>query len=344
MKTKEKVVAPDQEQVAWALLNAMANGVTLVDRNGNILLINETAAAQFARPVETLTGASIWNFYPPARLNYFKVLINQVMQTGQPISLNTQHEGGWSRTLIQPVDGETGQVDKVAICNWDITAQIEAEERYKRVALELITAQEDERRRISQDLHDEIGQRMTALTLDLRSIENALERDQKITVNEVNSTIRDLEAVIKQTHQVFYQLHPPSLDTVALPKVLAAFCVSFQNSTGMEVDFSCQEDLPKISVMQSTVIYRFVQEGLANVAKHASASRAWISLDYNEGELNISLEDDGKGFEPVNSPEGMGLHGIRERFQMLNGSVEVESSKGKGTRLLGILPLKPEDI
>ena len=89
----------------------------------------------------------------------------------------------------------------------------------------------------------------------------------------------------------------------------------------MDVDFSCQEDRPELSDFQTTIIYRFVQEGRANTAKHAMASRAWVNLDYTGGDLNISLEDDGKGFDPMNISEGMGLHGIRERFQMLNGSL-----------------------
>lgn len=114
--TKKKVVVSDQEQIAWALLNAKADGVTLVDRNGIILLINETAAEQFAKPVDTLIGACVWDFYPPANLSHHKMLLNQVVQTGQSITSNNQTNDRWIRTLIYPVRGETGLVERVALC------------------------------------------------------------------------------------------------------------------------------------------------------------------------------------------------------------------------------------
>ncbi len=339
-----KTIQPGQDSVAWALLDAKAEAVLLVKLNGSIRFANQTAVKRFGKSKEELMGLYAWDLYPSTQTNYIKILFSQMVRTGEPITFKVHEENGWSQTMVHPVHNKSGRVGMIALCTWDATPLVEAQERYKRTALELISAQEGERRRISQDLHDDIGQRMTGLALNLRSIESALEGGHPISVDEVKNAIHELEAITKQTRQIFYQLNPPSLGKVGFSKVLAAFCASFEESTRIVADFNCQEDLPELSDLQTMTLYRFVQEGLANVAKHALASHAWISLDFSDGDLNISLEDDGKGFDSRNMREGMGLHGIRERFQALHGSVEIESSQGNGTHLFGSLPYKPEDI
>jgi signal transduction histidine kinase len=106
------------------------------------------------------------------------------------------------------------------------------------------------------------------------------------------------------------------------------------------VVFSSQEQLPPIPNVQATALYRLVQEGITNVVKHAQATSVWINLEFADGEVNISLEDDGQGFDPNRDPAcGLGLQGLRERFLMLSGNFDVESAPGKGTRLCGSLPL-----
>jgi PAS domain S-box-containing protein len=328
----------EHEGIAWSLLDTKAEAVIVVDPNGTIHCANESAARRFGVPVGELIGSSVWALYPSHRVNHHRILFGEALRTGDSITARSRDGDRWSQMLIYPVRREGQSPSRIALCTWDVTEIAEAQERYKRTALELITAQEDERHRISRDLHDDIGQRLTALALELRAVERALESGQERALDEVRITIQDLEMIAKHTRQIAYQLYPPSLGKVTLPKVLSAFCASFESSTGLNVDFNCQEEIPEIPDLPAIAVYRFVQEGLSNTARHAWASRAWVSLDYTDGDLNISLEDDGKGFDPARVLKGMGLPGIRERFQMLNGSIEVESAPGKGTRLSGTLP------
>jgi signal transduction histidine kinase len=339
MKNIKDPAKSKTDDIAWSLLEIRAEALIYIDKRGTILLANQPAAKYYSKPVEELVGTCLWDLTLPARANYLKILLSQAAHDGAPITVKQQDDVLWRRTLIQPIPGEEGRPDKFALCTWDITPLIEAQEKYKRAALALINAQEEERHRISRDLHDDIGQRMTALALSLHAMESALGGGKSITINEVRNAIRDLETITKQTRQIFYQLHPPSLSTVAFPKLLEAFCASVEYSSVITVDFNCQEDIPELSDLQTTVLYRFVQEGFANVIKHAAASRAWINFDFSEGDLNISIEDDGKGFLPTETQEGLGLSGLRERFQMMDGSIEVESAPGKGTRLFGTLPV-----
>ncbi len=330
-------------ELAWALLDANGDIVTIIDLSAVVLFANESACQHFAKPTNEIIGACLWEFYSGTGVSHYKILLNQVVQTGQPITFNHKDRGHWKRTLIYPIQGKDNRVESIAICSRDITQQIDAEEQLKHALLELITAQEDERHRISRDLHDDVGQRMTAFVFDLRSLKDALASGQKVSTDEISTIIRNFETILKHIRRIFYQLHPPSLGKMALPRVLEAFCASIEESNGVNIDFNSQEELPERPDNYVTAIYRFVQEGLTNVTKHARATAAWINLDYTEGDINISLEDNGQGFDPKSVAEGIGLHGIRERFLLLGGSVEIESSPGKGTRLSGTIPFTVRD-
>ena len=183
-----------------------------------------------------------------------------------------------------------------------------------------------------------IGQSMTALVLGLKAMDGAVIAGEKDLDQQIKDTIRSVETIMRQVRQIFYQLHPPSLDALPLAQALESFCRSFAQQTGLHVDFN-SETLPPITDLQATALYRLVQEGLNNAAKHARATSVWVNLDYADGEVSLSLEDNGQGFDPKTIDRNMGLPGIRDRFLMLNGNFDIESAPGKGTRLFGSLPL-----
>jgi PAS domain S-box-containing protein len=331
---------PVSDSAAWTLLNAEANSVILIDLNGAILFLNDSAARRFGRSAENILGDYLWDVYPGTSRSHHKIIVNQVVQTGQPITITHKEKELWSQTLFYPILGKDHQVETIALYTSDVTSQVSAEERLKQVLLELVTAQEDERHRISQDLHDDVGQKMTALVFELRAMKDAIEKNQNVSLKEIDAVIHNMELIIKHVRQIFYHLYPPSLTRMALPKVLEGFCSTFEETNHVRIDFSCQEEIPELPGNYIAAIYRFVQEGLTNVVKHSNASSVWINLDYIENDLNISLEDNGVGFDLNQRPEGIGLHGIRERFNMLGGGIEKESAPGKGTRLSGSIPFK----
>jgi PAS domain S-box-containing protein len=330
-------------QVAWDLLDAMADRVILVNRKGKILWANQTASKRLDKSLEALIGVCIWDFYPPQKINHDKILFNQVVNTGHPLSFIDKEDDRWVELLIYPINYGNGKAEKVAFQARDLTAQIEAEEAFKRVSLQLISAQEDERHRISQDLHDEIGQQMTALLLELHSVQTSLGMDPALFANNIEEAIRNLEAIMKRLRQVFYQLYPPSLHNIALIDVLSAYCSSFTRTTGIHVYMSRPDDFPALPKIYEVTLYRFVQEGLTNAVKHGNASSIWVNLNASGDEINISLMDDGQGFDSMSLLPGLGIKGIQERFMMLKGSFEVESTPGKGAKLFGSLPIITSD-
>lgn len=311
---------------AWrdAVLAACPTVVSIYDLDGTRLFSNRT-----------LPGGQT-----PPDSPHLRTLIRRVAATGEPIRFTERQGDAWGEVWVEPVRADGAPVG-VATYTHDITARIQAEEKLKLVSLQLPTLQEDERRRIAQDLHDDIGQGMTALILNLKAVHGALTSGHRNVEDQVKDTIAAVEELMRHTRRIFYDLRPPTLADVPLAKVLEGLCASFALSSGLRVVFSSHDPLPQLPDVQATAFYRFIQEGLNNVIKHGRATSAWINLEYAEGEVNISLEDDGQGFAAGDTQRnGMGLTGIRERFRLLNGTFDIESSPGRGTRLYASLPVK----
>lgn len=324
------------------LLDIETDQIIQCDLLGNVLFLNASAAKRIGKNKNDLLNSSIWDVYPESYRSHHQILMNQVIKNGHPLKVKNKDQDSWLETTFYPIYDFDNKIEFVAIIIKEISNVVETEDRLKQVLLQLINAQEDERYRISRDLHDEIGQRMTSLVLQLRVIKDSIENGKQITFNEIGDSVRDLETINKQVRQIFYQLYPPSLNRMALSKVLEAFCTTMGETSNLQVDFNCQVDLLELKESQSLAIYRFFQEGMNNVIKHAFASGVWINLDSSDGNINLSLEDNGNGFDQDLVKYGLGLNGIRERFTVLNGRFKIESAPGKGTRISGALPVLSE--
>ncbi len=329
-----------EQDLPWGLLDASPVAVELFDLDGTIHYVNKAAALRYAKPANELLGKTIWNLCPSSEAAHRKTLVNQAVNTGLPVQFTDQRGKQWVNVSIHPLPGSSGKIEQVVIYTHDITRQINAEERLKLVSLQLLTDQEDERRRIAQDLHDDIGQSMTALILNLKAIHSDIVSRRGEAGDQIQGTILIVEDMMRHIRQVLYELRPPSFDMMPFVKVLEGLCSSMSLFTGLRVVFSSQEQLPPMSNAQAITLYRLVQEGTNNVLKHAKAESVWINLEYMDGEVSISLEDDGQGFDMNHrSSYGIGLDGLRERFRDLGGNFDIESAPGKGTRLYGSLPI-----
>ena len=330
----------DNKNIAWRLLDAQVNEVILTDLQGIIIFKNKAVNKNQEISNDYTVGTSIWSCLPQIQKHRFQLVFNQVLSSG--ITQIIKHKKGdhWFQTFISPIAGNSNEIENIVLFSYDITQQTQTEEQLKKTILELTTAQEDERHRISRDLHDEIGQRMTALLMQLRSLKEIIQNNGKVDIEEINNASQNLEIIIKHLRQIFFQLYPPSLSKVSLPKVLDALCTSVEEANRLTIDLSCQEGVPDLQENQVTTIYRFVQEGLTNVVKHSKATSVWVNLDYSDGDINISIEDNGIGFSLPDIQEGIGLRGIRERFYLLDGSFEIDTAVSKGTRISGSIPVK----
>lgn len=318
-----------------------SDALVVADREGHVLFVNEAAARRVGKPATELLSDSIWGLWPEPRRPHMKLIFDRAARAGTEISFVERAGDSWSEIQLLPIPSAEGQVEVVAVQSRDVSRRIAAEEKLKRVVLQLVSVQEDERRRIAQDLHDDVGQRMAALLLSLKATEQAIAAGRQGVEADLRRCVRDAEALARQMRKVLYDLRPPALMRTPLRESLEALCSSFAQDTGLHVDLSCQEALPPIAEAQAVAIYRLVQEALHNALKHARATRLWISLDFANGEVAVSVEDDGQGFEREHAWSGMGLQGIRDRFLLLGGTFEVETAPGEGTRVYGSLPVAP---
>ncbi len=224
-----------------------------------------------------------------------------------------------------------------------------AEEQARTLIGQLVTAQEDERRRISRDLHDQLGQQLTALRLKLSAMREECDQDEtaRSRIEEVQALA---ERIDSEVDFLAWELRPTALDDLGLATALMNFVEEwsghYQISAEARVTGFNSGEL-RLSPQTETCIYRIAQESLNNVYKHAQAARVSVILERRDGHAMLIVEDDGVGFDLAEAPSwedgrGLGLVGMRERAALLGGSVELESAPGKGTTVFARVPVAPK--
>ena len=233
---------------------------------------------------------------------------------------------------------ERARVDAVA-------RQVAAEERERArrdVLRAVIVAQEEERARVSRDLHDDIGQALTSVMLGLRLIGNpanaGADDAARVRFDELGELIAE---ALRSTRRLAFELRPSVLDDIGLAAALQRLVGVVAERSGMAVD-AVVDGLPENDVPSAvaTVVYRVVQEALTNVARHADASIASVAVTVAAGRLRAVVEDDGRGFDPDRLLHGhLGLQGMKERAELIGGTVSVVSAPGSRTTVVLDVPL-----
>jgi len=220
------------------------------------------------------------------------------------------------------------------------------EEQLQRLSRRILSAQEEERTRISHDLHDEVAQVMTGIHLHLATLKKGAITNTRDLEKKIAHTQRLVEKAVNIMHRFAGQLRPPALDDLGLFPTLHSYITDFATQTRLAIRFTSftRGRIEKLDGAKRIVLYRIVQEALTNVAKHAKASLVTVSLRKLRGIIRIEIKDDGKSFQvkggiPARRKKGLGLLGMRERVEMVGGHFAVESSPGKGTTIRAEIPL-----
>ena len=199
----------------------------------------------------------------------------------------------------------------------------------------VIEGQELERRRLARELHDETGQALTSVLLGLKAVERADD------VPKALSELRELVvATLQDVRRLAVELRPKALDDFGLVVALERLVETFKEATGIAVEFESQLGQQRLSSEVETTLYRIVQEALTNIVKHSGALRVSILLVRSSGSATVVIEDDGQGFDPAELREdGMGIIGMRERVELHEGRLTVESTPGSGATFVAEVPL-----
>lgn len=234
---------------------------------------------------------------------------------------------------------------ELALKNLDMATSLRHQARgLRRLSRRLINVQESERRRLARDLHDDTGQALTALKMSLEMTRKELSGVADHTAERLNDAVGLTRDTLEQIRMITHGLRPPTLDTFGLNASLDGLCQSFARRTGIEVDY----DGAEVSYASNEIdicLYRILQEGLTNCAKHSEASRVEVDLEQNSQAIQLSISDNGRGFDPHSilmsqDGNGIGLIDMRERVESLEGHLDVYSQPGSGTRLIASIPLE----
>jgi signal transduction histidine kinase len=210
----------------------------------------------------------------------------------------------------------------------------------QRLSARLATAQEEERRVIARELHDEVGQALTAIKMELSLAQRELQGSAR-SEGRLDGAQRITDRTLQSVRDLSRLLHPPLLDDLGLATALSYDVRDFSRRTGVRAEFIHENMDEHLAPELEISAYRIVQEALTNVARHAAAATCRVSLRRASGVLHLSVEDDGRGFDAAGtsrSHDGLGLLSMQERVSALHGRMRLETAPGKGTRLMVELP------
>ena len=222
----------------------------------------------------------------------------------------------------------------------DISERRRSEEKLQALRNRLTRTQEEERSRIARDLHDDIGQRLAILSIDLEQMKLASQQDGSAFARELEALVRTAGEITSDVHNISRRLHPSQVELLGLAPALNNFCREFANRNSMRIQFTSACLTCKVPEEASLCLFRVAQEAIRNVHKHSGCREALVELDEISGSLRLRISDRGAGFDPVlaEATQGLGLLSMDERLRSMGGELFVHSRPGGGTCIEACIP------
>ncbi|HHV39027.1 MAG TPA: sensor histidine kinase [Tepidimicrobium sp.] len=233
----------------------------------------------------------------------------------------------------------------------DLMSTIGDLKKRQALGIKIIEAQEEERRKLARDIHDGPAQSMASILIKTELCEKLMDIDQQKAKKELRDLRRVTKNVLRDTRKIIYDLRPMALDDLGLIPILQKYIRGFMEDSGIEIEFKVIGNEIKLEPGIEVAIFRIIQESLSNIAKHSQATVANIVIEYLDTRLNLSIRDNGIGFNKKEVDEscaitgGFGLISINERIELLDGKLQIDTSPGEGTSLKIYVPLiEGEDL
>lgn len=353
------------EQIIRALLETAAQAIVTVDFDGRIELVNATAEQMFGysrqemvgHPVEMLIPIRFRDLHHQHRADYFAHPRKRPMGIGLdlagrrkdgsefPIEVSLSYIE--TESAIVAISFITDITDrKLAETESQAKAASlqESQQNLRALAGQLLTAQEEATRRIARELHDTFGQKMALLSLRISEIETLLPTQRELAEEKLRASREQIGILAQEIQEFSRQLHSSVLHELGLEIALRAECDAYSRRAGTPVEFSA-ENVPEVLPENiSLCLYRVAQESLHNIWKHAEANRLRVMLRASNEEIELIVEDFGKGFdiEATKGRGGLGLISMQERVRLVGGSFAITTRAGDRTRVQVRIPLRSE--
>ena len=342
-----------------AIVDSAMDAVITVDEAQNIILFNRAAEQLFGLRRDQAAGTSLERLLPARFRGAHHGYVEHFGDTGV-----TSRRMGDTTTLWAmradgiefPIEASISQASEggrryYTVILRDITLRKQAEDALKQSQRELrelsarvLEAREEEKTRIARELHDELGQLLTALKMDLAWLRGRLPADDAELAAKASQMGALLDQTVSSTRRIAADLRPLMLDDLGLADAATWLVDDFSRRSGVRCDIKISGDgaFAGVEPGTATAVYRALQESLTNIARHSGAKNAWVVLAVGHDALHFEIEDDGRGFalEDLAKARSLGLRGMRERVAYLGGSLEVAHAPRGGMRLRAQVPLR----
>jgi len=295
---------------------------------------------------DQILGKSLYEYFEVNDPEFYPIKMHQRVLRGESVRYDFEWMGHIFDTTLTPLYNDGGQIDGVLGMAINVTEQRksesalrESEARLRELTLHMTRIAEEERKTLARELHDRVGQSLSAVNINLNIIKNALpgirDEDLEKRLLDTMDLVREVTAGIRN---VMCDLRPEVLDDYGLVPALRWYGEQFSKRTGLEVEVMGHEDIGGFDPELETTLFRIFQEAMTNVAKHAGARKIRVGAERDGETFRMSISDDGQGFEEekirkVGGPT-YGLLGMRERARAIGARIQIESSPGKGTRVI----------
>lgn len=325
------------------IFERVTDAFVALDKNWNFVYVNKKAGEIVGKNAENLIGKHIWTEFPAAIGHPLYRAYNEAMNEQHLVKIEEHYElnDRWFLNLIYP------SADGLSIYLQDITERKKAEElltqsykEIKELSAHLVDVREDERLSIARELHDELGQQLTALKMDISWLGkkmNESEVDLKEKIKEINSLI---DYAVNTIRRISSELRPSILDDLGIVAAMEWQIQEFQKKSGIHIQFNVSGNAESVKGNLATGLYRILQEALSNSLRHAKANKIVIHLEQREDKINLNITDDGIGFnaDEIKVNKTLGLLGMKERILMMDGEFKILSKENEGTTIHASIP------
>ncbi len=348
----------ESEAKLSAVFNSNQIAIVIFNKYGVIQQFNRPVD-EYARKIlgkKLKVGETWYEFLPPRFQKNARERIEKVMK-GQSVRFDYRvkdlnGKDYWFDVSYQPIQVEDGEIVGLSLIASDITDRIKYEESLKAsqeqllvLAKNLQAIQERERSRIAMDIHDDLGQKLSLLQIEIDLLAQKGAKSGKAFSEELAALSNRVQSVIEDIKRIAHELHPAIRNREDLIGLLRWKSSEIQRSTGLKIELIYSQCQAEIEPEVATALYRVACEALTNIIRHARASRARIELKCDSRTVYLTVQDNGIGIAPgkINRSDSYGLLGMFARTQALKGTVEIEGKPGKGTTIQIAIPLKKEE-
>lgn len=333
------------------ILDSVPFYVLLIDEHHYILQANSAVKVQLGLEPKDIIGKYCPKVIHGIDEPFYACPLEEAVEKGQAVEREAfdPESGRWINSAIYPTGSFTQDGRRIYFhMISDITGRKQAEEQLqasreqlRSLSAHLESIREEERKNMAREIHDELGQMLTALKIDLSLLTNRLPKEQELLLEKTKSMYELVDTAIQTVKRISVELRPGVLDDLGIAAALEWQAAEFEKLTGIRCEFSSNRKDIILDPDRSTAIFRIFQETLTNVVRHANATKLKASLKKEAGRIVLRIRDNGIGIEKkqISDPGAFGLIGMRERAHFLGGEVRISGTPGKGTTVAVSIPV-----